>query len=91
MWRQFGVALIALMVLDGLWLGVLMKDFYRRSLAPIARMANGGFEPIDVYDLTNHAVLRDWRAAMTPVDIGWGAVTCGFASWVAAALVARPS
>jgi uncharacterized membrane protein len=125
MLRQFLTALAVLVVLDGLWLGVLMKDFYRRSLAPIARMADGGLDPIwpiaglvypviaaglsvlvlsrarspiealwlgavfgatafAVYDLTNHATLREWRTAMTLIDIGWGAFSCGAAAWVAA-------
>jgi uncharacterized membrane protein len=44
--RAFAVALVVLVVLDGLWLGLVMKDFYRRSLAPIARMADGGLDPI---------------------------------------------
>ena len=120
----FGAALVALIVLDSLWLGLLMKDFYRRSLAPVARMADGGLDPIwpvaalvypvlalgltifvagrargplealawgacfgaltfAVYDLTNHATLREWRAAMTVVDIAWGAVSCGTAASVA--------
>lgn len=123
--RQFGVTLLALCILDGLWLGVIMKDFYRRSLAPIARMADGALDPIwpvaalvypviaagltvfvvsraktpldalvmgalfgaltfAVYDLTNHATLREWRTAMTLVDISWGAFSCGVASWTAA-------
>lgn len=38
-----GVA--AFLVLDGLWLGLLMKTFYRDQLAPIARLADGGFAP----------------------------------------------
>jgi len=42
-----------------------------------------------VYDLTNHATLRDWRAT-TVVDIGWGAFSCGAAAWIAAT-VARPA
>jgi uncharacterized membrane protein len=46
MLRDFGLALVALLVLDGLWLGVLMKDFYRRHLASLARMADGGLDPI---------------------------------------------
>jgi uncharacterized membrane protein len=125
MLRQFVVALAVIVVLDGIWLGVLMKDFYRRSLAPIARMADGGLDPIwpiavlvypviatglavlvlsrartpiealwlgavfgatsfAIYDLTNHATLRDWRTTMTVVDICWGAFSCAVASWVAA-------
>jgi uncharacterized membrane protein len=127
-WRHFGVALAALLVLDGLWLGVVMKDFYRRHLAHLARMADGGFDPIwpvaalvypvlagglavlvlarartpmealalgaffgavsfAVYDLTNHATLRDWPATMTVVDIAWGALSCGVAAWIAATAV----
>ena len=30
------------MALDGLWLGVLMKNFYRDQLAPIARLGSAG-------------------------------------------------
>ena len=123
--RAFAVALVVLVVLDGLWLGLVMKDFYRRSLAPIARMADGGLDPIwpiaalvypvialgltvfvlsrsappaqaamlgalfgmitfSVYDLTNHATLREWRTAMTLIDIAWGGVSCGLASLAAA-------
>jgi uncharacterized membrane protein len=125
MLRQFVIVLAAVIVLDALWLGVLMKDFYRQSLAPLARMSDGGLDPIwpiaalvypvialgltvlvlsrartpaealwlgavfgatafAVYDLTNHATLREWRTAMTVVDIGWGAFSCGLASWLAA-------
>ena len=36
---------VAFMVLDGLWLGVLMKNFYRDQLAPIVRLADGGIAP----------------------------------------------
>jgi len=36
---------VAFMVLDGLWLGLLMKNFYRDQLAPIARLGAGGMAP----------------------------------------------
>jgi uncharacterized membrane protein len=36
---------VCFMVLDGLWLGVLMKNFYREQLAPIVRLADGGIAP----------------------------------------------
>jgi uncharacterized membrane protein len=126
--QQFGVALLALIVLDGVWLGVLMTDFYRRSLSHLARMSGGSLDPIwpvavlvypviacgltvlvltrartplealmlgaffgavafAVYDLTNQATLRDWPAALTIIDIAWGAFSCGVASWIAATLV----
>jgi uncharacterized membrane protein len=127
MLRHFGIALATLVVLDGLWLGVVMADFYRRNLAHLARMADGRLDPIwpvaalvypvlaaglavlvlgrartplealalgaffgavtyAVYDLTNHATLRDWPATMTMVDIAWGALSCGTAAFTAAML-----
>jgi uncharacterized membrane protein len=43
---SFLTALAAFVVLDGIWLGVLMKNFYRMQLAPIARMSGGGLAPI---------------------------------------------
>ena len=36
---------VAYMVLDGVWLGLLMKNFYREQLAPIVRLADGGIAP----------------------------------------------
>ena len=36
---------VAFMVLDGVWLGLLMKNFYRDQLAPIVRLADGGIAP----------------------------------------------
>jgi uncharacterized membrane protein len=127
MLSSFALALLTLVILDGLWLGVLMKSFYRHHLAPIARMADGGLDPIwpiaalvypvialgltafvlgrgrgapdalimgalfgavtyAVYDLTNHATLREWNPTMTVVDICWGAVSCGLTAWTVATL-----
>jgi uncharacterized membrane protein len=39
------IGAIAYMLLDGVWLGLLMKNFYREQLAPIVRLANGGIAP----------------------------------------------
>ena len=36
---------VVFMALDGIWLGVLMKNFYRDQLAPIVRLADGGIAP----------------------------------------------
>ncbi len=36
---------VAFMVLDGLWLGLVMKTFYRDQLAPIVRLEGGGIAP----------------------------------------------
>jgi uncharacterized membrane protein len=39
------IGAVAFMVLDGVWLGLLMKHFYRDQLAPIVRLADGGIAP----------------------------------------------
>ena len=39
------IGAIAFIVLDGVWLGLLMKNFYRDQLAPIVRLADGGIAP----------------------------------------------
>lgn len=33
---------VVFVVLDGIWLGVVMKGFYREQLGPIIRLADGG-------------------------------------------------
>ena len=35
----------AFMLLDGVWLGLLMKRFYRDQLEPIVRLRDGGIAP----------------------------------------------
>jgi uncharacterized membrane protein len=40
--RVCGAGLLTAVVLDGLWLGVVMKTFYRDGLAPVARLASDG-------------------------------------------------
>jgi uncharacterized membrane protein len=42
---RLAVGILGFVLLDGVWLGLLMKNFYRDQLAPIARLANGGFAP----------------------------------------------
>jgi uncharacterized membrane protein len=43
--KQAFLGALAFMVLDAVWLGLLMKSFYRAQLAPIARLADGGMAP----------------------------------------------
>ncbi len=43
--KLFLACMVGFMILDGLWLGVVMRGFYRDQLAPIARMANGSLAP----------------------------------------------
>jgi uncharacterized membrane protein len=39
------IGAVVFMVLDGMWLGVLMKNFYRDQLPPIVRLVDGGIAP----------------------------------------------
>jgi uncharacterized membrane protein len=122
----FAVALITVLALDALWLGVLMRRFYRTRFAPIARMSGGAMAPIwpaaagvyvllsvgivafalpqaagavapaaawgallggviyGFYNLTNHATLAGWSAAVTLVDICWGTGLCAAVTTVVA-------
>jgi len=72
---------VVFMVLDGIWLGILMKNFYRDQLAPIARLANGGFAPnwpaaFVVYVLlgTGIALFVIPRAPTLSLAAGYGAL-----------------
>ena len=72
---------IAFMVLDGVWLGVLMKTFYRDQLAPIVRLGNGGIAPnwpaaLVVYVLlgTGIALFVMPRASTVPLAAAYGAL-----------------
>jgi uncharacterized membrane protein len=71
----------AFMLLDGVWLGLLMRSFYRDQLAPIARLANGGIAPnwpaaIVVYILLGAgiALFVMPRATTVPVAAAYGAL-----------------
>ncbi len=77
--RLAAIGAVVFMVLDGLWLGVLMKGFYRTQLAPIVRLANGGIAPnwpaaLVVYALlgTGIAVFVLPRAATIPLAALYG-------------------
>ena len=75
------IGAVAFMVLDGVWLGLLMKHFYREQLAPIARFANGGIAPhwptaFVVYALlgTGIALFVIPRAPTVPLAAAYGAL-----------------
>src|ERR1700759_3662515 len=72
---------VAFMVLDGIWLGVVMKNFYRDQLAPLVRLANGGIAPhwpggLGVYVLlgTGIAVFVAPRSATVALAAASGAL-----------------
>jgi uncharacterized membrane protein len=75
------IGAVAFMVLDGVWLGLLMKNFYREQLAPIVRMVDGGMAPnwpaaFVVYALlgTGIAFFVMPRAATVPAAAAYGAL-----------------
>ena len=75
------VGAVTFMVLDGIWLGMLMKSFYRDQLAPIVRLADGGIAPnwpaaFVVYVLlgTGIALFVTPRASTISSAAGYGAM-----------------
>lgn len=44
-WKLFGIALIAIIVIDYIWLGFIAKDYYLRSYGSLARTEGGEFKP----------------------------------------------
>ena len=52
----------------------------RRELVDLGLVAYG------TYDLTNQATLRDWPAAVTAADLGWGVVSSAWAAAVGCAV-----
>ena len=75
------VGAVAFMVLDGVWLGMLMKNFYRDQLAPIVRLSEGGIAPnwpaaLVVYALlgTGIALFVVPRAATVSLAAVYGAL-----------------
>lgn len=79
--RFAALGALGFMVLDGLWLGVVAKNFYRSQLAPIVRLADGGIAPhwpaaLVVYLLlgTGIALFVIPRAPTVPLAAAYGAL-----------------
>jgi len=75
------IGAVAFMVLDGIWLGLVMKNFYRDQLAPIVRLGTGGIAPnwpaaFVVYALlgTGIALFVIPRASTASLAAAYGAV-----------------
>src|SRR5579872_4186752 len=78
--RVWAAGLVAAVVLDGLWLGVVMKGFYRDGLAPVARLApDGSLAPIWSAALPVYLLLVAGNALFV-------LPRAGSASWTTAAL-----
>src|SRR5690348_11689333 len=41
-----GACIAGFLVLDGIWLGLVMRDFYRTQLSAIGRFVDGSFAPV---------------------------------------------
>jgi uncharacterized membrane protein len=48
-----------------------------------------GFVAYGTYDFTNWAVMRDWPASMTMIDVAWGTALTATAASVGAAMAIR--
>ena len=75
------VGALGMLVADGVWLGVLMTEFYRSHMAPVARLVENRFAPnwaaaAVVYALlgTGMALLVLPRASSGGSAAAWGAV-----------------
>ena len=75
------IGAVAFLVLDGVWLGLVMKNFYRDQLAPIVRLGDGGIAPnwpavLVVYVLlgTGIALFVIPRAPTVALAAGYGAL-----------------
>jgi uncharacterized membrane protein len=44
------------------------------TMSALRRGAALGFVTYSTYELTNWAVIRDWPAALVPIDLAWGVV-----------------
>ncbi len=121
--------LVALIVLDGIWLGVIAKPFYQKWLgylmAPTPNWiavilfyllyasailffvitpaiqdhknlfsvffigAFFGLVAYGTYDLTSHAITKDWPVIVTVYDMVWGMIATGTVSTVITWLLRR--
>ena len=55
-----------------------------RDNAPVSALLNGallGLLAYGTYELSNHAVMRDWHPGMVVTDMAWGAVLTGLSAW----------
>ncbi len=43
---SLGTSILAFLILDGLWLGLVMKNFYVRQFSQIGRIVDGSLAPI---------------------------------------------
>jgi uncharacterized membrane protein len=66
-----------LLYIVGLMIFCILPALQRNSMAT-AMVLGGlfGFFTYATYELTNYALIRNWPAALVPVDIAWGVFLC---------------
>ena len=69
--RWFAVVVVGLNALDQM-LSVPAYPFWSLTIIAMDVVALYGLCAYGTYDLTNHATLRDWPAAVTMIDLVWG-------------------
>ncbi len=75
----FAASLLGFILLDGLWLGVVMKEFYKRQLAPIGRMAaDGSFAPLWAPAIVVYILLAAGVAVLVVPRAGSAAAAAAF-------------
>lgn len=120
---KFVVALIIILIVDGIWLGYISKKFYLKEMSSFSMTENGSLKariyPIvfiyllmafgfayfiniasgflfsnflkgaffglvlyGVYDLTNHALIKEFSLKLVLVDMLWGSILFGIVSLI---------
>ncbi len=88
--KLFISLLLTYAFLDSIWLGVIMRGFYKKHVGHLMR-AEFSFPSAavvyllvvyGVYDFTNQAALDRWPLALTLTDITWGTFVCAALPWL---------
>ena len=75
-------AIFYLLYLAGVLHFVSLPAF--RAGAPVAALTEGallGLLAYGTFELTSHAVMRDWSVSLVAADMAWGAALTGISAW----------
>lgn len=77
-WAGFGVYLILALALTVFVYPKIEGNAFNALLFG----AMMGFTVYGVYDLTNHATLKEWPLSLMAIDMAWGTFLCATCMWV---------
>lgn len=80
--RLVPAAIFYLLYLAGVLHFVSLPAF--RAGAPVAALTEGallGLLAYGTFELTSHAVMRDWSVSLVAADMAWGAALTGISAW----------